>query len=300
MKIRLFLLLVLSTLVAVSCGKDAISYDDCGNGNEIVFSTGDDLNFDVLTKAPTEKTVSNLSSFYVLASTGIAGNSAETTSPGFTCTQFSKISGSNYRGGKYWPASSVSYHFYAATKPLTLSSGNVTFKPSATIADDLYGYVASPTYNASSTPITLNHIYAQIGYCNVTAPSGFTVSGLSVTITPKVPTANATFNVRTGAWSTTSSHYTNGSAVTLCTATGSTADKDLWLVPGTYTLSVSYTLTKETYSASFTKTATVTLVMGKNNNINMQLPSHAADHITLTITLDSWQTGTPGTGTISF
>ena len=274
-------------VLAASCNKN-MALESVSESKQITFNLDGSFDAHVDTKGPTEKTVSNLSSFYVLASTGTAGNSAETTSPGFTSTQFSKTSGSNFQGGKYWPATSVSYHFYAATKPLTLSSGNVTFKPSATIADDLYGYVASPTYNASSTPITLNHIYAQVGYCNMTAPSGFTVSDLSVTITPKVPTANATFNVRTGAWSTTSSHYTNGSAVTLCTATGSTADNDLWLVPGTYTLTASYKLTSDgTTSGTITKSASVNLVMGKNNNISGTLVC-GTNPITFAVTVTAW------------
>ncbi len=295
MKKLFMILLAGAAVLAVSCNKEGMapgrvsSWEQNGaaadeEGIPVIFDLGD-----MATKAgPSETVTSTLQSsgFYVLASTGTAGNSAETTSPGFASTKFT-YSSSKYSGGKYWPATNPNYHFYAASKALTLSSGAVTFKPSATIADDVYAYLATPTFK-SSNALTFNHIYAQVGTCNITAPSGYTVSNLSVTITPKVPTANATFNVRTGAWSTTASHYTNGSAVTLCTATGSTTDNDLWLVPGSYTLTASYTLIKGAYSESFTKTSTVSLVMGKNNNISAQLPPGTAADIVFTVTVTGW------------
>lgn len=295
MKKLFMIILAGAAVLAVSCNKEGMapgrvsSWEQNGaaadeEGIPVIFDLGD-----MATKAgPSETVTSTLQSsgFYVIATTGTAGNSAETTSPGFTSTKFTYAS-SKYSGGKYWPSTDPSYHFYAASKTMTLSSGAVTFKPTATIADDVYAYLASPTYG-SSNALTFNHIYAQVGTCNISAPSGYTVSGLTVKITPKLPTANATFNVRTGAWSTTASHYTNGSEVTLCTATGSTTDNDLWLVPGEYMLTASYTITKGDYTASFTKTSTVTLVKGKNNNISATLPTPPVADIVFTVTVTAW------------
>lgn len=282
---KIFIASIIALAGLVSCNKElpAGAPEKAAEAGEIVFVT-DSFDASVSTKAVTP--VTSLTSFYCLATTGTPGNSAESTANGFTSTSFTNSS-SKYKGGKYWPTSDPSYHFYAATKALTLASGNVTFKPSATIADDVYAYLANPTY-ASENALTFNHIYAQVGKCTITAPSGYTVSGLTVKITPKVPTANATFNVRTGAWSTTASHYTDASEVTLCNATGSTTDNDLWLVPGSYTLTAQYTLTKGAYSETFTKTATVNLVMGKNNNISATLPAGNAAEIVFTVTITPW------------
>ena len=283
-----FILAGAALMALASCNKElnqSVPFETAGAENsEIVFTT-DSFNADVLTKAGPSQ-VSSLSSFYVLATTGTPGDSAEAAA--FTSSSFTKDgSTNNYKGGKYWPKDNPSYHFYAASKALTLESGAVTFKPSATIADDVYAYLAAPSFKVSNA-LTFNHIYAQVGKCTISAPSGYTVSNLTVKITPKLPTANATFNVRTGAWSTTASHYTNGSEVTLCTATGSTTDNDLWLVPGNYTLTARYTLTKAPYVETFTKTSTVDLVMGKNNNISATLPAGNAADIVFTVTVTPW------------
>lgn len=272
----------------------------------IAFTLDDSFESSVQAETRAPSTVysssSKPASFYVLASTGTPGNSAETTSPGFTSSQFAKFgSETTYRGGdgssaqpKYWPKNDPSYHMYASTKTLTLSSGAVTFKPSATVADDLYAYVASTAYSGGNPPATValafNHIYARVGYCNVTGPSGYTVSNLTVRVTPKLPTADCTFNVRNGAWSTNSGHYSNGSAVTLCSATGSTTNNDLWLVPGDYTLTASYTLTKGDYVETFQKNSNVTFQMGKVNNITASLPTGNAAEIVFTVSVADWGT----------
>ena len=235
------------------------------------------------------------------------GSSPSTNSPGFTSTQFS-VSGTNpYTGGKYWAAqSSNSYTFYASTKAVTYSSGSASITPSATIADDLYG-TATASYSGTSYPtngavsMTMHHIYARIGFCNVSAPANYTISNLSVTVVPKLPTANARFTFSTsnsgvGSWSTTASHYSDGSAVTLCTATGITTDQHVWLVPGTYTLTFSYTISRdgysETFSGSTAKTASVSIQQGVVNNITATLPSGNDSEININVTVDDWTSTT--------
>lgn len=274
-----FVCLVSFGAVFASCNKSLPDVAVPEGPSQVVF-TAEGFDAAVSTRAAE---VSSLSSFYCLATTGTPGAAAETTSPGFASTQFT-ASGANFTGGQYWPATNPSYHFYAASKALSLSSGNVTFAPGTTITDDVYAYLASPTYK-NTNALTFNHIYAQVGSCNISAPSGYTISGLTVKITPNLPSASSTFNVRTGTWGGTP---TTGSAVTLCSATGSTTDNDLWLIPGTYTLTAAYTISKGAYSETLTKEASVTLVMGRNNNITATLPEGNAADVVFTVSVTPW------------
>ena len=260
----------------------------------ILFYSGEEM-----TKGPNEVKTADLSSFYVTATTG---SNTETAVSGFGSVTFSK-SGSYFVGGKYWPSSDPGYHFYAASKALTFANNTCTFKPSATIADDVYAYRASNAYTSSNPPspvaLTFNHIYAQVGSCSVTKHSDISdceISNLTVKITPKLPTANATFNVKTGAWSTTASHYTSGSAVTLCSALNSSVDNDLWLVPGSYTLTANYHIKLDGWEKDAQETATVNLEMGRNNLISGTIGrgENGAATIQFSVTVNPWSDNSIG------
>lgn len=297
------LIIVLSALAA-SCNKEEARTEGLRYGDHnvemsdvpLVFCADEGEGID--TKGPNPTVLDNLSSFKVTATTG---SSTQTAVSDFSSVTFNKTSGSNFRGGKYWPSSDPGYHFYAATKALTYSNNTCSFKPSATIADDVYAYSAGVAYSSStppsSVPLTFNHIYAQVGTCTLTKHSdisSYEVSGLTVTITPKLPTANATFTFgpsNSGSWSTTSSHYTNGSAVTLCSALNSTTDNDLWLVPGTYTLTANYHLKIDSWEGDVSQTASVTLSMGDNNNISGTIgkgKGGLATQVTFSVTVTGW------------
>lgn len=67
---------------------------------------------------------------------------------------------------------------------------------------------------------------------------------------------------------------------------------DIFIVPGTYTIEVKYTLTKGDYVKSFTKRGTVTLQQGKINNITCTAVGGNAQEIDFSVSVQSWGTTT--------
>lgn len=266
---------------AVACSKNIGQNDGAilsAVTDEITFTAaGEGFDAAVQTKA---SAVTSLASFNVLAVTGTAG-SAETT------VFNAAFSGSStYTGGKYWPSTDRSYHFYAS---------NATIAPAATgptIAatndtDIVCAFLNTPAYKTSNA-LVFSHIFARIGTCKIAAPSGYTVSNLSVKVTPNT---GGTYSLFAGNGKTDGTGWTSktaGSQTTIASALNSTASNDIYLVPGSYTLSAAYTLTKGDYSESFTKSATVSLVAGKVNNISSTLPAGNAAEIQFSVSVTPW------------
>ena len=301
MKKILFLLSFTAVLLA-SCNREAVK--EAPVSDELVpveFTMGGE--FSAATRA-TEVTTSNLNSFYVNATTG---SGSENIVSNFQNTVFTK-DGNIWKGGKFWPSSNPSYHFYASNSQLTHTTNGATVSPANANTDIVVGYIATPTYQQQNT-LVMNHIFAQVGTVKMLAPAGYTVSNLTVSLQPRT---SGTYNLKNGSWTSTgnagSTTYILGtsanSGVSISTAGGSVTsnDNDLWLVPGQYTLTASYTITKGDYSATYSgssaKTCTVTLVQGANNNIgpvvsggsevpNIPEPSDVAD-ISFSVTVTPW------------
>lgn len=258
-------------------------------GYSPIIFTADGFEASVDTKAGPTVVTALSSGFNVLAAKGSAGS--ETSVWGNTA-----FSGStSFTGGKYWPETNGSWSFYAANANLTFAAAGSTITLTSIDKDYVtcylpYGTTANTTaVYKTSNKLTFEHILAQIGKCTITAPSGYSVSGLTVKVTPQVPKSSGTsYNIRTKTFGATEA----GTETTLCTAVGSTTDNDLWLIPGDYVLTAAYTLTKGDYSKSFTKTASVTIAAGKNSNISATLPaptgSDAAQNITFTVQVTAW------------
>ena len=206
--------------------------------------------------------VSSLSSFRVSAVTGSSGSESAV----FTNQTFTGSAGT-YTGTAVWPASDPSYKFFASNAALTYTSSGATVSASNS-TDVICAYMPNPTYGEKNT-LVFNHIFSRIGNVTVAAESGFTVSGVSVTITPYV---SGTYNLETGAWSGKST----GSATSLANSSPGTKFNDLWLVPGSYTVTCSWsaapsgggsvTAYTNEVSESFTliagKTSAMTITMG--------------------------------------
>lgn len=235
---------------------------------------GEGLSTEVVTKATA---VTSLSSFNVSATTGTAGS--ETTK--WNSVAFS--GSTSYTGGKYWPASNPSYHFYAANAPITFAAGGSTVAPDGS-TDVVVAYLASPAYGASNA-LTFNHVYARVGSVSISAASG-TLSNVSATL--KNVATGGTYNIRTGAWT----------AGTKADKTLTVGSNDLYVVPGTYSLSVTYTVSNGDYSATFTKSGNVTLQQGKVNNISATAPN-TSTAITFTVSVTAWGTASVSAGTLS-
>ena len=245
------------------------------NDSEIRFSAGG-LDVSVETRATP---VTELATFNVLASTGSAGSESQAWAP-VAVTK----SGSTYLTGKYWPAADPSYHFYASNAALTFAAAGSTVTADGS-TDVVCAYLPSPAYGEPNA-LTFDHIYARVGSFSVATQSGYEISAVSATL--KNGVSGGTYNLRTGAWSGLSAASDRACASFTGGTSSQSSSNDIWLVPGTYTISVSYTLTKGEYVVPFTKTGSVTLVAGKTNNISTTAVGGSASEIVFSVSLTSW------------
>lgn len=223
--------------------------------------------------------MTELATFNVLASTGSAGSESQAWAP-VAVTK----SGSTYLTGKYWPAADPSYHFYASNAALTFAAAGSTVIADGS-TDVVCAYLPSPTYGEPNA-LTFDHIYARVGSFSVATQSGYEISAVSATL--KNGVSGGTYNLRTGAWSGLSAASDRACASFSGSTSSQSSSNDIWLVPGTYTIRVSYTLTKGEYVVSFTKTGSVTLVAGKTNNISTTAVGGSASEIVFSVSLTSW------------
>ena len=258
--------------------------DETGFSPIILAAAGEGISASVETKATA---VTSLSSFYASATTGTAGSEA-TVWNSITFTKDGETT--DYKGDKWWPNSNPSYHFYASNSAITFAAAGSTVAATNT-TDVICAYEASPTYKSKNT-LTFEHIFARIGDVEVSAASGYTISGVSISITPKT---GGTFNMRTGAGKTDGTGWSGlatGSATGIANTTPGTKSNDLYLVPGTYTLTATWTATRGLYTETIeNKTVDVALTGGKVNKITTTLGGNA-NEIVLGVTIQPWGTNT--------
>lgn len=225
----------------------------------------------------------------------VAANEA---SPVWANTLFTKTGGNAYwNEDKWWPLVDGSYRFYAVyptSYEMTHAAGGPTIAAS-NAHDIIAAYAASPTYKATNT-LSFEHIFARLGSVTVSEVDGYTISGVTISIVPKV---SGTYNLLSGAgqtdgtgWSATS----DGAAATIANAVGANSN-DIYLVPGTYTLTASWTATKGEYTQSFSgMTVDVALVGGKTNNITAGLTGDATE-IRFDVSVTPWVSQSVDAGT---
>lgn len=275
-----------------SCNREALEYEEPYDHDEVVFRASG-IDAEVQTKA-TAVTESDLSTNGFMAS--CVSGSVGSDSAVWNNIAFSK-SGSYWKGGKYWPASNVSYRFYAVyPKSYTMTAAAAGATIAASNAHDIVcAYASSATYKSANT-LTFNHIFARLGSVTVNQGSGYTISSITISITPNT---GGTYNLRTGAGKTDGTGWSNliaGSATTIANKTGSNSN-DIYLVPGSYTLTASWTAANSPYSKSFSgKTVIVNLVAGKTNNIICTLTGDGTE-IELGVSLTAWGTNAVAAGT---
>lgn len=272
MKKYITLLALAFPLFLASCNKAEIS--EAGNilppdetGQVPILFTTDSFDVSVSTKATA---VTALPSFKVSATTGTSGSETQK----WNSINFSGTS--TYSGGKYWPVTDQKYHFYAANADITFVATGCTVAPADASTDVVVAYLESPSYKASNK-LTFNHIYSRIGKLTLNAPSGCTLSNVTWTLSAPV---GGTYNIRTNTW-------TPGTAAAQTLAAGTSSTNDVYVVPGTYTLTCKYTITKGDYSESQTKTASVALTQGKINNITGTAVD-GSTAIAFTISVTAW------------
>lgn len=242
---------------------------------EIVFRADGAFSAEVGTKAA-EVTAGNLNHLYVSASYGTSGSETEY----WTNTVFTKES-DKYISGKYWPNTNPSMHFYASNLPMTFTAGGAKVSMTDNSTDLVCAYIGNPRFQSENT-LSLRHVLARIGNCKIYLPQGYQGSGLSVKLTPKV---SGIYDIPNGRWSS----ETTGAQATIATQFGSGGNSnDIYLIPGNYTLTATYTLTKDAYTETITKTSSVNLAAGMINLISATLPEGNAKEITFTVTVDPW------------
>lgn len=278
MKKNTFIILAACVAATVSCTKVHKIAEEPDAAKEIVFSAGGGLLANVETKATAA--VTSLSSFNVNCITGTAGSSESSV------FNVSFSGSSSYTGGQYWPSTDKSYKFYASNATITPGASGPYVNASGT-QDVVCAVLTAPEYKKSNK-LDFQHIFARIGKCKISAPSGYTVSDLSVKITPKI---SGVYNLFAGNGHTDGTGWTSTSAsspVTIATSLGSETDNGLYIVPGVYKVTASYTLSVGAYSETFSKSSDISVVGGKINNISSSLPSGNATQITFSVNVSEW------------
>lgn len=248
----------------------------------IVFNAedGDLMSTEVETKATAitpDNYKTTLTKFYVSCTTGSAGS--ETSK--WNSTEFTSNGASTpvYSGGKWWPNSNLSYHFYASNKELSFADAGTTIAAENS-TDCIVCYLTGPTYKEQNT-LAFEHVFARLGGVTVTAASGYTISNITISITPKT---GGTYNLRTGAWTAP----TTGTATNIANTTPGTKSNDIYLVPGEYTLTAGWTAVIGDYTRTYSGvTASVTLERGKVNTISTTLSGNATD-IKFGVSVSPW------------
>ena len=282
---RLIFNTLLFTLFLSACQRESLPDltppDHTGRVPLVLRAEGFDLADGFETKSVAVTNAGNLYSFYASATTGAAG--AEVSS--WPSTEFTKES-DVYVGGKYWPLSDPGYHIYASNRPLTFDA-NGTFIQASNDQDVVCAYQSSVAYKSANVLI-FKHIFARIGTLTVTAKEGYQISDVSIKLTPKT---GGTYNLRTGEGhfeGTGWSNPTSGTAVELTNGTTGSKNSDLYLVPGIYILTATWTATRGEYVETFTsKTTTVNLVGNKITNLNTTLGGRAVA-IQFNVTVTDW------------
>lgn len=266
---------VLCTAIAFFCS--SCQKDEIGNSvkDEIILTLADgSIDMSVATKA-TEITALP-SSLNLARTTGTWKN--ETTA---NASSSFAVSSSKIATGWYQTATPTAYNYYVSNVALTFAAGGSTI--SASNETDVIAGCTQGANNTANPSVTLDHIFARTDELTCNTQEGYSISDVSWKIQSKsggTGGTKGTYNVATKAWS----------GVTALSSTAITKTSDMYLVPGVYTVSVTYTLKKGDYSQSFTKSGDVTLVAGKKNSITCTAKGGSAAGIELSVTLTAWGT----------
>ena len=267
-KFKLYAASLLITGLAAGCAKSVEPENQ--HPQQIVLCVGDDtIDMDVQTKATAITAIPSTLNFSV--TTGKLGSS-ETMKK--ESASVSPASG-KIATGLYQTVNATSYNYYVSNCPITFAASGSTV--SASNATDVIAGTA--TSSSTSPSVTLDHIFARTGTLTLKTQTGYDLSNVSWKIASVTGGTSGTYNIAKQAWS----------SLTTLNSTSIPESSDMYLVPGSYTLTVSYTLTKGDWTQSFTKSASVTIVGGKINNISGTASGGAASAISLTVTLTPWE-----------
>ena len=206
--------------------------------------------------------------FHVSATTGKIGNETEV----WTNAAFTRM-GNVFSGDKWWSPSDSSYHFYASNADLIYHASGATVTAS-TDQDVVCAYLPTPSFQEPNE-LAFQHILARLGNVSMQGPEFYNTTVSAVSITPYI---SGTYNLRTQEWS----NLQPGQTILL------SSSNDIWCIPSYYTLTVQYTLSREDYTESFTKSTLIPLQAGKMSHLSGILPPGHATEIEFTVDVADW------------
>lgn len=257
----------------VSCTKDLNSQPSL-SPQEIVLLV-DDGSMDMAVETRTTAVSQVPTSLYWSATTGTLGTS-ETSK--WSSAQASVSSG-KISTGKYQTLTPTSYNYYLSNVAITFGSTGSTVTADGAQTDVIVGKATS---NSGTTSIAMDHIFARTGTLTCNTQEGYSISNVSWKIVGK-----STINGTKGTYNIAKGQFTAASTK-LGTATAITSSSDKYLIPGTYTVSVTYTLKVGDYSTTLTKSGDVTLQAGKVNNISCTAVGGSATPVDFNVSLNGW------------
>ena len=292
-RFMIFAAAALSLLVACNKAVDSgVTVETNYDGDEIVIGVGSTFDAILDTRATAITPSSNLPSTLYWGGTGSAAGNWNTTSSSVTWTG-SGSKTTSIATGKYVNSSSpatVTYYVTnlgasSGTQPMSIGSPTIL-----TVANNNTDVLCGKVSSSSASPsLALEHIFCRTGSFSVSPISGYYLENVVWQIKGKstsgIQGTAGTYNMTTGDWATATTKMNS-----LTTVTNSS---DLYLIPGDYTLSLSFNLCKgegnAKVSKSYSKTADVTFPKGKICNISAgsQGDDFAAG-ITITVSVQDW------------
>ena len=290
-------------LAAIAAGLTACNNEGLDNKHfvsdsaEIRFVTNP-FRLDVFSKATVVNASSLQAGFNVSCVKGPAGSDTEVWSSYPFVYDNATGSWKGQNAGKWWPSNDESYRFYAvfpSSYAMSYSAGGPTIQAS-NAHDIVTAYMASSTFKTVNT-LNFEHIFARLNNVTVSAAGGYSLSEIDIRIVPKT---GGTYNLFAGAGyadGTGWSELTTGSSTGIANAEPGTRENDIYLVPGTYTLTASWKATKGNYTRTFSDMQVdVSLVGGKINNLVAALAGEATE-LNLGVDIDNWSDNSINAGT---
>jgi len=284
-----YVLLILAAAALTGCsGEDAPFVAPIVPG-EIVFGAEDG--------AATRSDVTSLTTLNFLCTNGTVGS--ETGQWSFSNVN---VASGYFATGRYWPSAGDylamgGYHFYASNLYIYNSAYGVMAEciiSDPANDDGLCASLINPVYGGINT-LVCNHVYTKLGNVTVTpAVAGYTVSDLHVYLNGVCHVGY--YCLSDGTWFSRydARNYTvinGGASFTRLSPCVSSVLTGYHFIPGTYTVTADYRVTRGSYTYTVTagspKSAGVTLPSGQYCALNMTIPIDGQKEIQISV--ENWQ-----------
>ncbi len=284
MKTYKYIIMAGAALLALgACNKqEAVDTSVANEAPEFIIGIDDSFIASVETRATAINAVSGLpGTLYWGATTGSSSETVKYSNNGNAIgTQRQNAS---IATGRYQTNPATAYNWYVATQSFSMSA-----TPTITIANNNTDVLAGRTAqdNTSTPGVTLKHVFCRTGSFILTASNGYTATATKWEISSpnnSITGTAGTYNMKNETWASSTARLTNYTEVT--------NSSDLYLIPGTYNIRVSYTLSLGEYtSPAQTATSTVTFEQGKINNVSGSVTGSGANPITINVSVTAWDT----------